>query len=366
MTTAPPGAAAQVWALRFVFCSLGTISASWTSRIPAFRDTFSLDHQQLGAALLMSAIGLLVAFPIARWLQTVRSSRWMTYWMVSLFVWGFSAALMDVGMNAHTVKIERFAGRAVISGFHAFFSIGSLLGAVLGALAAHFHLLPWMHFAAVVALCATGFVLLRRQFYNYPIETPVHQRNAAPWRPHKPSRIVLFLGALALGSFMIEGAMADWGAIYLRDQLSASLAVAPLGFAAYSVAMVMGRVSGDTLRERYSNARLMVMASVLATLGLLVIVFSVGVGMAIVGFFTVGLGTSIVVPVLFSIAGHLPGTEGERSTAQVTLVGYAGILAGPPLLGFIAHGIGLQGSFGLLAGLALLLTVAGRWLPARR
>jgi predicted MFS family arabinose efflux permease len=366
---------------------LGTISASWTSRIPAFRDTFGLDHQQLGAALLMSAIGLLVAFPVARWLQTVRSSRWMTYWMglfnalallpialagsvhwwmASLFVWGFSAALMDVGMNAHTVKIERFAGRAVISGFHAFFSIGSLLGAVLGALAAHFHLLPWMHFAGVVALCATSFVLLRRQFYNYPIETPAHQRNAAPWRPHKPSKMVLFLGALALGSFMIEGAMADWGAIYLRDQLSASLAVAPLGFAAYSVAMVMGRVSGDTLRGRYSNARLMVMASVLATLGLLVIVFSVGVGMAIVGFFTVGLGTSIVVPVLFSIAGHLPGTEGERSMAQVTLVGYAGILAGPPLLGFIAHGIGLQGSFGLLAGLALLLTVAGRWLPGQR
>jgi MFS family permease len=386
---ATPSIVSQVWALRFVFFSLGFVNANWVSRIPAFRDALKLDHQQLGTALLMGGIGLLAAYPVARWLQTVRTSRWLLYWlgifnslalvsialstlgtgmqglMVTLFVSGFCVAIMDVGMNAHTVKVERHAGRAVISSFHAFFSVGSLAGAVLGALAARFDVPPLWHFGLVAGLCVIGFIGLRHQFYSYAIETPQQMGHAVHWRPQRPSKTVLFLGGLALCGFMIEGAIADWGGIFLRDHLAASLAVAPLGFAAYNVSMTIGRLGGDSLRDRWSNGNLMRTAGALATVGLVVIVLSPYVWLAVCGFFIVGLGVSIVVPILFSIAGHLPGVQGERSMAQVTLIGYAGILAGPPLLGFIAHGIGLVASFGLLAVLAAVLAVGAQWLPGK-
>jgi predicted MFS family arabinose efflux permease len=379
-----PSVAAQVWSLRFVFFTLGLAYASWVARIPAFRDELKLSHDQLGLALLLGGIGAIAAFPVARWLQTLRTSRWMTYWMgilnaltllpialstrvevlmLSLFVWGFSTALMDVGMNTHSVKVERFAGRAVISIFHAFFSLGGLVGAVLGALAAHLAWSPLLHFG-LVALCSVGgLVALRGHLHSYPIEAPQHALTASQWVPQRPSGIVPLLGCLMLCSFMTEGAIADWGGIFLRDQLAASLAVAPLGFAAFSVSMVLGRLGGDRLRDRYTGAQVLRLAGAVAAAGFVLIVLSPTVWLALLGFFAVGIGMSVVVPVLFSTAGHLPGAEGERSLAQVTLVGYAAFLVGPPLLGFVAQGLGLPAAFGLLAALAALVAVAARWLP---
>jgi predicted MFS family arabinose efflux permease len=382
-----PGVAMQVWSLRFVFFSLGLGYASWVARIPAFRDALHLSHDQLGLALLIGGIGAIAAFPVARWLQTLRSSRWMTYWMgllnaltllpialstrvevlmLSLFVWGFSTALMDVGMNTHSVKVERHAGRAVISVFHAFFSLGGLVGAVLGALAAKLNWSPLLHFGLVSLWCVVGLVALRGYFFNYPIEAPQHTQTRSQWVPHWPSGIVVLLGILMLCSFMTEGAIADWGGIFLRDQLAASLAVAPLGFAAFSVSMVLGRLGGDRLRDRYTGAQVLRLAGAVACAGFAGILLSPTVWLALLGFFAVGLGLSVVVPVLFSTAGHLPGAEGERSLAQVTLVGYAGFLVGPPLLGFVAQGLGLPAAFALLATLAAVLAVAGHGLPDHR
>lgn len=379
-----PSVTAQVWSLRFVFFSLGLAYASWVARIPAFRDALHLSHEELGLALLLGGIGAIAAFPIARWLQTLRTSRWMTYWMgllnalallpialstrvevlmLSLFAWGFSTALMDVGMNTHSVKVERFAGRAVISVFHAFFSLGGLVGAVLGALAAQLAWSPLLHFGLVALCSVVGLVALRGHLHSFPIEAPQHARTTSQWVPQRPSGIVLLLGCLMLASFMTEGAIADWGGIFLRDQLAASLAEAPLGFAAFSVSMVLGRLGGDSLRNRYTGARVLGLAGVVAASGFGLIVLSPTVWLALLGFFAVGLGLSVVVPVLFSSAGHLPGAQGERSLAQVTLVGYAGFLVGPPLLGFVAQGLGLPASFVLLAGLAAVLAVAAHWLP---
>ena len=127
--------------------------------------------------------------------------------------------------------------------------------------------------------------------------------------------------------------------------------------------MVLGRLGGDSLRNRYTGAQVLRLAGVVAASGFGLIVLSPSVWLALLGFFAVGLGLSVAVPVLFSTAGHLPGAEGERSLAQVTLVGYAGFLVGPPLLGFVAQGLGLPAAFVLLAGLAALVAVAAHWLP---
>lgn len=382
-----PSVARQVWAVRWVFFSLGLGYASWVARIPAFRDSLRLNHDQLGLALLLGGIGAIAAFPVARWLQTLRTSCWITYWMgllnalallpialstrvellmAALFTWGFSTALMDVGMNTHSVKVERYAQRAVLSTFHAFFSLGGLAGAVLGALATQWAWPVLWHFSLVALWSAAGLVALRGQLYSYPIEAPPQAHTASRWVPQRPSGIVILLGCLMLFSFMTEGAIADWGGIFLRDQLSASLAITPLGFAAFSVAMVVGRLGGDRLRDRYTSARVLWLAGWMASGGFALILLSPTVWVALLGFFAVGLDLSVVVPVLFSAAGHLPGALGERSLAQVTLVGYAGFLVGPPMLGFMAQGMGLPAAFALLAVLATVLAVAGQWLPEQR
>lgn len=363
-----------------IFFACGVVLAAWVSRIPAIKAKLGLDVGELGLVLFSMPVGLIIAMPITGW----AISRWGSHrsltlaalaccaslplaglaanaWelALALFVMGFTNAAMDISMNAQAVEVEKQFHRPIMSSFHALFSLGGLLGAAAGAAAAKANLAPLPFFTlttlVLLALCAWAV----RNLLPTPGQAS-GPRFAWPRGPLVGLGIILFCTGLG------EGAMGDWGAVFMRQVIGTSEAVAALAFSAFSVAMVVGRLSGDWLTHHFGAVTLARSGGTLAALGLLVILLSKGPLLALLGFALVGLGYCTLFPLVFSAAGSLPGVHPGLALASVATLGYLGFLVGPPLIGLVAEATSLRISFGLVAVLAGVIAVlAGLMQPGR-
>jgi hypothetical protein len=263
---------------------------------------------------------------------------------------------LDVTMNAHGVAVERRYGRPILAGFHAGFSAGGLAGGALGALAAGAGLDVRVHLAIVAAVAAVvGFAWSRRFLPGgedtLPRDTPVLVR---------PPRRLWALGFLAFACLLIEGASADWSAVYMRDSLGSSAAVAALGFTGFSVAMTIGRLTGDRLVERTGPLRLVRAGGLVGAVGFGAALLAGVPGAGIAGFACLGFGMASVVPIVFRSAGAAPGISPGVALAAVSSTGYLGFVVGPSVIGGVAGLIGLPGALGLLVLLGVAVSAAAR------
>jgi fucose permease len=256
---------------------------------------------------------------------------------------------MDVAMNAQGIQVERYAGRSIINSLHGCFSLGAFIGAAIGAGAAQLDLPPLIHFLGVSAFGLIALWQVRR--WLIPDARDSRQADSAPAFA-LPPRSLWLLGALALCASVAEGAMSDWSGLYLRDVLQTSGGVAALGFAAFSVAMLVGRFSGDALVRRFGAPKLVRSGGVLAAAGLGIALLLNQPAVMLLGFAAVGLGLSVIYPLVFSAAGNHPTVSAGRAVAGVATVGYGGFLAGPPILGWLAELTSLRAIFGLIVLLA--------------
>lgn len=361
----------------------GTVFGVWATQIPLLKNRLDLSPAVLGAALLCLAVGALTAMiasgPLLGRIGSAPVTRVTALLFAGLLplpalvpdvvtlcivlaLFGASGGTMDVAMNAQGALVERRLGRPIMSSLHGMWSLGGLAGAGLGGL-----LLPLMPAAAQAALVSAGllvpFLLLQGRF--------LADRNAGGGGLVLPDRKTLLLGLLAALSFMSEGAILDWSAIHLRDDLSAPASVAGMGFGVFSAAMAAGRFSGDRLRHRFGGATLMRGGGLLAAAGLGFVVAGGAVAdgtplLAMAGFGLTGIGLSNMVPVLFSTAGAVETGHPDHAVAAVSTMGYAGVLTGPPLVGFIAQGTSLATAFALIALLVLgMAAAATRAVPRR-
>ena len=332
--------------------------------IPAVKARHGATDTELGFVLLAMAAGAVVALPLAGPLVVRFGSRAMTsaaalafclamplpvlspslpLTAAALAVLGACNGLLDVAMNAQAAAVERGLGRAVMSSFHALFSVGGLAGALLagGAMLAGAGEAPHVVGAALLAL-AVVIAALPALLPSTRDRTP-----AAPalvW----PPRALLVLGGLAFLGLLAEGAMADWSAVYLRDVVGTGPSVAATGFAAFSLAMAAGRFAGDALVNRFGAAAVVSVSGAVAAGGLGAALLVGGALSGVAGMALVGRGIANIVPVLFAAAARTPGIAPGRALAAVATTGYLGFLAGPPLIGALA------GVAGLPAGLALV------------
>jgi MFS family permease len=366
-------------AVSILFFVNGAVLASWLPHIPAVKTRLTSGDGQLGLVLLAMAAGAVVALPAAGWLVVRLGSRVVTSvaalafclamplpvlspsrpaLVAALAVLGACNGLVDVSMNAQAAAVERLAGRPLMSSFHALFSLGGVAGALLagGAMALGADDVTHVGASALVALVAVAAALPRL----LP-DGPTRER-ASPALA-RPSRGLLALGVLALLGLLAEGAMADWSAVYLRDTLGATPAVAALGFAAFSLAMTAGRFTGDALVGRLGPRLVLRTASGVAALGLTVALLVGQPATGIIGCALVGLGIANVVPVLFSAAARVPGVEPGRALAAVATTGYLGFLAGPPLIGAVAEVAGLAVGLGLVSAACAVVAVRAGVLP---
>lgn len=369
---AAPGARRARLGIAFIFFANGCGFGSWVPHIPEVRAALGLSDAALGLALLALAAGATVALPASGVLTARLGSRPVTRAAAVLFcaalplpllapdfaslalalaLLGMASGALDVAMNAQAVAIEERYRRPIMSSFHGLFSLGGLVGAVLAAGAIQLGLTPFAHLASAAALLGTGvaaslFALL-----------PTAAASGGPILVLPRGRLVV-LGLIALGGLMAEGAVADWSAVYLRDVLATDAAVAALGFAAFSLTMAAGRMTGDAVVARIGPAGVLGAGSALGALTLGAALVAGQPAAALVGFAGVGLGLANVVPVVFSAAGRMPGVAPGVGIAAVSTAGYCGFLAGPPLIGFLAELAGLAVGLGLVA-LALALMALG-------
>ena len=364
-----------------IFAANGAMFGNWAVRIPDVKVDLGLSEAALGGALLVPAIGSLISMPLAGAWSARYGSRPATasaavvffavpvllgvapslLWLVpALFLFGLAIGSLDVTMNAQAVTVERAGSRPVMSSFHAAFSGGALLGSLTGALAAANDVPLALHLGATgLALFAVTGPLFGAMLREEQADGPRGPLFA--W----PRGRLLPLALIALAVLLAEGAVADWSAVYLRQELGAGVGTAGLAFTAFSLTMVAGRLAGDHVVARWGRVRAVRVSALIAMAGGLVVVLVPSVFVAVLGFAAMGIGLACVVPLVFvAAAGDDP--EPGPALAAVSTPGYVGFLIGPPLIGGLGELVGLAGALALLpvllAGVALL---AGRTAPAR-
>jgi MFS family permease len=335
----------------------GALLASWISRIPAMQIKLDLSEGELGLVLLGGGVGTLVALSIAGGLIGRYGSRSITIggaiamclflpllalapnaialW-VGLFFLGAATSTMDVAMNDQAVLVEQHAQKPLMSSFHGSWSIGSLTGAILGAGMAglSFGMMPHFLFASLLFF----IVMILFSRYLLPTEGKV-EKGETLFR--LPPRVVWPLGAIAFCAAIGEGAMADWSGVHLSRTFETSVAFASLGFAAFSLTMTVGRFAGDWLAAKFNPALVVRFGGLLAFTGIMAAIITTEPFIVLLGYAAVGFGVANVVPLSFSAAGKLPLPAGV-GIAGVATIGYAGFLAGPPVIGLIAEATSLR------------------------
>ncbi|MES2571609.1 MAG: MFS transporter [Verrucomicrobiota bacterium] len=378
-SAAPREATTARLSVATLFFINGVLFASWVSRIPAVQSERGLNHAQLGLGLLVMALGALAAMPTAGWFSSRFGSRRVTqvtalaccaslpllaiqagpaFFAFALFVFGVAHGLLDVTMNAQAVAVEETYERPIMSSFHALFSVGGLVGAAFGAGIATAGMAPSLHFTgiALLAMICVALIVFPRLMENGKAAKPLAGVQARPRFRWPPGRL-LVLGTVAFCVMMGEGAMADWSAVFLRRFAGTSDGVAAAGYAAFSIAMALGRFSGDRLSARFGAVVLVRAGGAFAAAGLSLALAWPQPIAALIGFAAVGAGFATIVPLVFSAAGRMPGLSPESALATATTIGYSGFLIGPPLIGFAAQAIGLRGALGIVVAMSILMVV---------
>ena len=363
-------------AAAFVFN--GFLFGIWASRVPAFKARFDLEPGTLGLLLLALAGGAIASFPLAGYLSERRGTQRLTLGCAmgygpallflsiaptpallgaALFVFGAFHGAMDVAMNGWAARVERRLARSTMSIFHALFSLGAGLGAASGFGAVRIGWEPEAHFTTLVLLGALACLplILRGMSTEPPVAASGEQ--APPLA--LPSGGLILVGLIAFAASMGEGAMADWSAVFLTTALAATEAQAALGYAVFSLAMVLTRLSGGLLVQRFGPVAVTRASGAAAVLGLATAILSGSLGVALTGFALVGVGYAVVMPLVFSRAANDPAMRPGPAIASVATLGYGGMLLGPAIVGFIAQVTSLALAFGALAALACLPILLG-------
>jgi predicted MFS family arabinose efflux permease len=398
-------------ATALVFAVNGFLLAAWVARLPATRDRLGASAAELGLVLLTPGFGSLLSMPFSGRLcqrygsrlvvaaTTVAASAALVALAVvptlvalgaALFVWGSFYGSWDVAMNVHGSAVEQRAGREWMPRYHACWSVGGIAGAGCGALAAHAGMpLAW-HFAAVAVVC-TGLVMVAlRVFVEDRVEpspvpgppvgegTPARERVGADIHSPRGARRgrggpgqgegsgrdggsgrgrvltgrLLLVGVVTLCATTLEGAAADWLALFLTDERGATASLAAFGYAVFAVAMAAGRFSGTAVAERLGRHGAVRAGGLVSFAGVLLTVLGPGLVAAYAGAALWALGVCLVFPAAVSAGGEAPDRPAD-AIAAVTTIGYGGFLLGPPLIGLLADRVGLG------RALLVLLVLAG-------
>ena len=377
-------------AIAALFCFLGFQYGTWASRVPALKARLDLTPAEVGLMLLATGVGAVLSFSLVARLMTQLGSRRLAavsalglvlilaalsvapsypVAIVVLFLDGVAVACLNVAMNAQAAALEAKYQRNTMAKLHAVFS-GGIFGAALVAsavtsltsgLAVHFGV------AAIILL-----LLVFTAWSGMPIEdeTPEQAEPVAAaetagasadgarrrWR--LPARMTLLLGLAMVFGEMVEGAMNDWTALYLRDVTHAAEELTPLGIAVVSGMMVLARLFADGWRTRWGNKQVVVVGAALAGCGLTAAVVLGGLAPALIGFAFVGLGMAAVTPIIYVCAAR----QGSDALTFVATMGTVGLLAGPPVIGFIAEASSLVWGMGTVAAFAFLVSLSlVRW-----
>jgi MFS family permease len=355
----------QSFSLPLLFTLFGLIMGSWAGRIPALAERVNVSHSALSMVLLCGGLGAVASYPISSWLMGTYGARksalvaglallavlvsigmapTVPLLMVAMLMLGITASTFDVAMNSAATKYEKQTGKSEMSRLHGLGCAGGLVGATLGSVMAGLHIAPATHFLMLAGPLA---VLLWGACQMLDVDDAGEQVEKKKFAlPRGP---LALLGALGFLGSMSEGSIADWSGVFLKEHFHASDALAPLALSAFSVMMLISRMFGDKLKSRHGAKRLVTCGALVSAAGLFFAVLAPTAHLALAGFAIAGLGLSLLFPFVFSAAG----AQGPMALAGVASMAYSGSLMGPPVIGAIAQGVGMQAAIGYVGALSL-------------
>ncbi|TBW47532.1 MFS transporter [Marinobacter halodurans] len=363
-------------ATRITFLISGIALAAWAPLVPYAKARVDVGDGVFGLLLLCLGAGSILSMPLAGpmvsragyrrviipsallgfamlpLLASVSSLPWL---IVALFLFGGGIGALDVAMNMQAIVVERASGRSLMSGFHGLFSLGAIIGA------ASMTGLLWLGVTPLMAAsCVVGIVLIGLFLAAPGLLSDTGQQGGPVFAV--PHGIVLVIGLVCFVSFLSEGAMLDWTAIFFVDHLDVDVSRAGLGFAAFSVTMTLGRLTGDRFVARFGGGRVVAAGGLVAACGIVLLTFAPNWLFGLLGCALVGAGCSNIVPVMFTRAGQQTAMPEHLAVPAVATLGYIGVLMGPATIGFLSELMGLGMAFLALAGLLLAVSGASRFL----
>ncbi|MFJ5556717.1 MFS transporter [Streptomyces sp. NPDC093250] len=356
------------YAVAAVFAVHGAVTGSFATRVPWIQDHAGVSAGQLGLALAFPALGASVAMPLAGSVSHRFGARtalrgltalWtlalilpsaapnLLTLCLALFVFGATAGMADVAMNALGVEVENRLNKSIMSGLHGMWSAGALIGSAAGTLAAHLGSDARLHHALAAAVLTVAAVTA----CSWVLDLQPAEDEDPPPRFALPPRSALLIGAIGFCAVFAEGASLDWSAVYLRDQLETSAGLAAACTTGFTLTMAVARIAGDRVVDRYGAVRTVRASGVVAVLGGLLIVFAEHPAMAMGGFALMGLGIAVVVPLCFAAAGR-SGSNPSLAIAGVATITYTSGLIAPSAIGLLAQATSLMVSFVLVTVLS--------------
>ena len=355
--------------LIFLVCGIGL--SSWAPMVPFAKINLGLDDAALGLVLLSLGAGAILTMPFTGFFINKFGSRRVMLisaiviaiilplllltssaveLAIALFVFGASIGSIDVAMNSHAVLVQDRYGRHIMSSFHGMFSLGGLAGSIGLGFLIKMGLSPTV---AAVSISALLVLIAVSQYQN--LFPKAEEKSVDSFSFSLPRGPVLALGLMCFVFFLAEGALLDWSAVFLQFNRNFDPSMAGLGYAVFSVAMAIMRLTGDKIVHKIGSSKVVLIGALVSAAGYMLAVMVPWQGAALIGFALVGLGAANVVPVFFTAAGNIPNIPASVSLPAVTTLGYMGQLAGPAMIGFIAEASSLPIALGFVGVLLLIV-----------
>lgn len=350
-------------ALVFFFLS-GIVTATWASRIPDIQIKFALNDAQWGVVLFAIPLGLVAGLPVSSWIVAKYGARKIMVissvlfalilfllplsfnkWHLALvlFFFGLLRNATNFSINTYSIEVQKLYERPIIARFHGIWSMACLLAAGIGTVMIAAGIIPLWHFLVIATIAIATCIFYRE----------IAKNNSAVSTERRPilimpTRYLFLLGLIAFCSMICEGTIFDWSINYFRNVVHVKEEWSTGGYSAFIITMVAGRLIGDRVIAFYGPIKVLILNGSLMAAGFLLAIIFPYFLPACIGFSLVGLGDSIIIPLIYILAGQSKDMAPGYAIASVTMVGYIGFLTGPLIVGAISEAAGMQWAFALM------------------
>ena len=365
----------EQYAARLIFFISGFGFSTWAPMIPIIKEKLNIGSDVIGLLILCIGVSSFLIMPIAgifaqkfgcknvlrvmgflMGMEIIILSMLPSVWLygVFLFVLGALGGTINVNMNIHAVIVEKLSKKRMMSSMHAFWSVGCFVGAGLFSILANFGLK--MNMIGIVHGIIIFIVITIISRYFLPYKGASNEKAFA-----LPKGIVVLFGILAIISFLGEGGMMDWSGVFLNEAKGVELSLAGIGYAVFSAAMLVGRLTGDRIVQFFGEKKVVICGGLVSALGYMLAIVADNFFIIQFGFVLLGLGAANIVPVVYTLLGRQKVMPINSGVTAVTSMGYMGVMFGPAILGFIAHGVGIVMVFCILATLFFIQALVARY-----
>jgi fucose permease len=361
------------WSTSAFFFLSGSISATWASRIPEIQQKFHLQDAQWGGVLFVLPVGLVAGLPISSWMiEKFTSARMMTVGgvffslllcllgfapnvytlIIFLFCFGLSRSLFTMSINTNAIEVQNVYQKPIIASFHGLWSLAGFCAAAIGTFLISYNINPTIHFS-IIAIIVTVLILLN-------IRKGSTKKDAAEEKKRffiKPDRYLFLLGLMTFCTMSCEVTVFDWAVNYFEKIVKADKSLVIAGYTAFIITMTLGRMTGDKIIGFLGVHKVLLINGLLMSAGFFIVVLFPYLYTAAIGFLLIGLGDSIIIPTIYSMAGQSTKMKPNYAIASVTMIGYAGFLSAPLIVGAISQRWGMPYAFALMAVFSLCVSV---------